>query len=140
MYYTLYTPSYLISGSPVKRPQTMYWTYGTFANSGHTVSVPAGAVNSIHIAFNSVFPEKVSAAYADPNYVPPTDATNAYQEFRTLWLDTGAIQAYNLEGRVSPNCSARRPPTARIGSWVLKSSTFSSPRRRWTLRTTWASR
>jgi len=101
LYYTLYTPSYLVSGSPVKTPQTMYWTYGSFANTGHPVSVPAGAVNSIHVAFNNVFPETVATAFSDPNYVPATNPTNSYQEVRTLWLDEGGlIQAYNVQGRV----------------------------------------
>jgi hypothetical protein len=101
LYYTLYTPSYLISTTPVKTPQKMYWTYGTFENTGHPVSIPAGAVSSIHVAFNNVFPETVATAYVDPNYVPPVNPTNSYQEVRTLWLDeTGLIQAYNTEGRV----------------------------------------
>ena len=101
LYYTLYTPSYLVSGSPVKPPQTIYWTVGEFANMGHPVSVPSDAVNSVHVAFNNVFPETVATAYSDPNYVPITNPTNTLQEFRTLWMDdTGLIQAYNVQGRV----------------------------------------
>jgi hypothetical protein len=101
LYYTLYTPTYLISTTPVKTPQKMYWTYGSFEKTGYPVSIPAGAVNSIHVAFNNVFPEAVATAYSDPNYVPPVNPTNSYEELRTLWLDdTGLIQAYNVQGRV----------------------------------------
>jgi len=100
--YLLYTANYVVSGSPVKPPQQMYWTEDSFQTLGYPISVANGRVSAIHVAFNSQFPQTVTTPYVDPNYVPPTNPTNMVQEFRTLWYDsTGKqIHAYNVEGRV----------------------------------------
>ncbi len=101
--YLLYTARYIVSSGAVKQPQQMYWTEGSFQNSGYLVSVPSARVSAIHVAYNNAFPATVSTPYADPNYVPPVNPTNMSQETRTLWMDTGttlAIHAYNAEGRV----------------------------------------
>ena len=43
----LYTANYLVSVSPVKAPQNIYWTEGAFANSGYLVNVPAGRISAL---------------------------------------------------------------------------------------------
>jgi len=100
--YLLYTVNYIVSGSPVKPPQQMYWTEDSFQTLGYPVTVANGRVSAIHVVYNSQFPQTVTTPYVDPNYVPPTNPTNMLQEFRTLWYDsTGKeIHAYNVEGRV----------------------------------------
>ena len=101
LYYTLYTANYLVSGSPVKTPEKMYWTEGSFLNTGHAVTVPSDRVSAVNVVWNTAFPERVSTPYLDPNYVPPVGGSNSYQETRTLWLDNqGQIHSYNVEGRV----------------------------------------
>lgn len=91
----LYTENYLVSVSPVKAPQNMYWTEGAFANSGYLVQVPAGRISAINVIFNSSFPASVSTPYPNPG------STNALST-QTLWYDNqaGDIHAYNAIGRV----------------------------------------
>ncbi len=103
--YLLHTVRYVVAGTPVKEPQQMYWTYGSFRNWGHLVAVPQGQVANIHVVHNATFPEVVEAPYDDPNSTPAQvnilgTNTVAYQEYRTLWFDNNTIQAYNAEGRV----------------------------------------
>ena len=103
VWYRLYTVRYLISGSPVKPSQKIYWTEGSFQNLGKPVDVPQARVSAVNVIFNNAFPERVSAPYVDPGYVPPVPTTNMYQETRTLWFDStrGQILAYNIpSGRV----------------------------------------
>jgi len=100
--YLLYTADYIVSGAPVKTPQHMYWTEGSFQNSGYPITVANGHVFSVHAVFNSSFPMTVTTPYQDPNVVPQTNPTNTLQEFRTLWFDPteNQIRAYNAVGTV----------------------------------------
>ncbi len=100
-YFPLLTQSYLVSGTPSKTPQKIYWTEGSFQNIGHPVQVPAGAVGEVNVVYNNSFPRRVDQAYQDPLQVPIVD-TNSLTETRTLWYDSlrGQILAYNIEGRV----------------------------------------
>ncbi len=100
--YLLYTSTYIVSGTPVKPPQKMYWTENSFIKLGHPVSVANGRVTSVHVQYNTDFPAKVATPYQDPNYAAPAPATNTFQEYRTLWFDStlNAIRAYNAQGRV----------------------------------------
>ena len=112
--YPLYTATYIVSGVPVKTPQKMYWTEGTFQNLGYPINVANGVVESVHVVYNTQFPETVTTPYQDPNVVEQTNPTNTLQEFRTLWFDPteNQIRAYNAQGRVfvellgAPNASA----------------------------------
>ena len=97
--YALYTVKYLVSGSPAKTPQRMYWTESPFNNSGQLVSVPPGSVAAVNVVYNRNFPERVERAYVDPYTPPPVDPTNSLQELRTLWFANDAIHAFNVEGR-----------------------------------------
>jgi hypothetical protein len=100
--YELYTANYLISSSPAKAPQKMYWTEPPFDKSGHLVSVPAANVNAVNVVYNRAFPQYATNLYNDPYVTLQTNPTNALQEPRTLWYDpnTKTIHAYNIEGRV----------------------------------------
>jgi len=103
--YLLYTVAYVISGSAVKTPQRIYWTYGSFANSGHPVDVPSGRVGAVNVIYNTTVPMSVANAYVDPYQVQPVSSGSEYQETRTIWFDNtsgsdGQIDAYNVEGRV----------------------------------------
>jgi len=74
----LYTANYLISPSPVKTPQQMFWTQGAFESLSHPVAVPVGQISSINVVFNSAFPATVTNQYSVINNV-----TN----YQTLWFD-----------------------------------------------------
>ncbi len=97
--YQLYTADYLVSGSPVKPPQRMYWTEKPFENSGQLVSVPQGSVAAVNVVYSENFPDKVSQAYVDPYTPPPVDPDESLQELRTLWYENNVIHAFNVEGR-----------------------------------------
>ena len=98
--YELYTSRYLVSSSPVKPPQKMYWTEPPFDKSGHLVDVPAATVSAVNVVYNRTFPQYATNLYADPYTTPQVNPTNSLQEPRTLWLQNGTIHAYNIEGRV----------------------------------------
>jgi len=100
--YLLYTETYIVSGIPVKTPQKMFWTEGSFQNLGYPVTVANGHVFAVHVVYNTSFPTNVGTPYQDPNVVPQTNPTNTLQEFRTLWFDPteNQIRAYNAVGTV----------------------------------------
>jgi len=98
--YPLFTLSYLVSSSPVKQPQKIYWTESPFDKSGHLVDVPSGSVGAVNVVFNNRFPQYMTNLYQDPYTVPQVNPTNSLQEPRTLWFQANTIHAYNLEGRV----------------------------------------
>jgi len=100
--YRLYTVQYLVSSTPFKPAQKMYWTEGSFEGGGHPIDVSAGQVSAVHVVYSTDFPMTVTNSYQDPNYVPPVNPTNMFQELRTLWFDTtrNQVLAYNIEGQV----------------------------------------
>ncbi|HZM04168.1 MAG TPA: hypothetical protein VFC44_14245 [Candidatus Saccharimonadales bacterium] len=89
----LYTQNYLVSASPVKAPQTIYWTEDIFANTGHPVVVPTGQITELNVIYNTQIPASVSAPYSST--IP--GVTN----LQTLWYDSehGVIRAFNKTGR-----------------------------------------
>ena len=93
----LVTSNYLVSTTPVKPPQKIYWTEGSFASLGYLINVPNGQISDINVIYNSSFPGTVTTPYQDP-YAP----TNPAVANTTLWYDTAnnVIRAYNVEGRV----------------------------------------
>ena len=98
--YPLYTSTYVVAGTPVKPPHKMYWTQGDFVNTGYPINVANGTVQSVHVVFNSQFPQTVTTPYVSPNDV--LQSSNLLQEYRTLWCDPteNQIRAYNASGRV----------------------------------------
>ncbi len=100
VWYRLYTAHYLVSGSPVKPPQKIFWTEGAFRHLGKAVDVPQARVSTVNVAYNSNFPRRTAREYTEPGQVPMVD-TNRLEETRTLWFDSTANQilAYNVEGR-----------------------------------------
>jgi hypothetical protein len=100
-YYRLFTASYVVSGSAVKTPRSIYWTEGVFRRTSKPVAVPAARVGAIQFVFNSNFPERVTEEYRAPGQSFAVQ-TNRLEETRTLWYDAqlGQIYAYNREGRV----------------------------------------
>ena len=90
----LYTASYIVSASPVKTPQHMYWTEGLYSTLGYKVRVPSGQISAMNVIYNDSFPASVSTPVPDlgSNEILPTN---------TLWYDGSAeIHAYNAAGRV----------------------------------------
>lgn len=89
----LLTATYLISPNPVKTPQHIYWTEGTFASLSHPVAVPVGQITAINVVYNSSFPALVTNSYS----VIGPGVTNA----QTLWYDPSLhfIRANNATGR-----------------------------------------
>ncbi|MBI4662173.1 MAG: hypothetical protein HY735_25420 [Verrucomicrobia bacterium] len=92
--YTIFTNSYIVSGSPVKTPRKIYWTEGPFHDLGRPVNVPSARVRDVNIVYNNAFPREVAQETVPSK--SPVAVTN------TLWLEStqGAILAYNREGRV----------------------------------------
>ena len=91
----LYTVSYIVSPTPVKTPQTIYWTEGSFEALSHPIVVPPGRITAFNVVFNSSVPASVPVQYPDPSLV----GTNYT---RTLWYDSSQsiIHAFNAQGRV----------------------------------------
>ena len=90
----LYTASYLISPTPAKPVQHIYWTEGVFETLSHPVVVPVGQISGINPVFNTGFPALVTNSYG----VVSPGLTN----YQTLWYDTGThtIRANSQEGLV----------------------------------------
>ena len=102
--FLLNTVSYMVAGSAVKPPRTMYWTEREFQGMGRLVSIPSAKIGAVNIVYNSSFPRTVDAEYRGPGYTSPVDgSTNAFLgELRTLWYDQsqGYLHAFNHEGRI----------------------------------------
>ncbi len=100
----LYTQNYLVSPSPVKTPQTMYWTEDTFANIGHPVEVPAGQITGLNVIYNSQVPLSVKSPYS---------AVNGITNLQTLWYDSvhNVIRAFNATGRVFVEIDGQLTPS-----------------------------
>jgi hypothetical protein len=126
----LYTVNYLVSPSPVKPPQKMYWTEGAFANFGYVIPVPPGRLSAMNVIYNSSFPASVSTPYPDPG------STNALPT-QTLWYQQGAfnaggtIHAYNAQGRVFVELLGPLMGTARANSSALRLWMFHKRRSPW---------
>lgn len=99
-YFPTTTSSFVVSPSPVKPPQKMFWTVGSFSATGKAVSIPTASVKGgVKIAFTEDFADsvptnKIYRAFGSGGLFDNPTQTN------TLWLDGGILQAYNLEGRV----------------------------------------
>jgi hypothetical protein len=90
----LYTQNYLVSASPVKAPQNIFWTEDIFANTGHPVEVPVGQITALNVIYNSQIPPAVTNAFSST--IPGVTNLN------TLWYDAQhqVIRAFNKTGRV----------------------------------------
>lgn len=103
--YVVVTNQYVVSGSPVKNPRSMYWTERSFVETGKPVAVPNARVGAVNIVYNNNFPERVATEVFVPGAAPIT-TSNTLAELRTLWFDQtggqagGQIRAYNVQGRV----------------------------------------
>ncbi len=101
--YPLLRQHYIVSGSAAKTPRRMYWTEGTFGNSGITVDVPEGL--TVNFIYTDNFPRTVEEAYEEPGSsppVPPGEGGETFSEKRTIFYnqDTGNIHAFNWQGRI----------------------------------------
>ncbi len=99
-YYALLERRYVVSGSPVKRPQKLFWTEGAFSTTGKMITVGVGKA-TVHFVYNAAFPEFVDQEYQPIGHqpiVPP--GTNTFQSLRTVWFDGRLIRANNVEGRI----------------------------------------
>ena len=93
LYYRLYPVHYLVSAAPVQTPQKMYWTEGSFAQTGHPVTVPQASVEAVNIIYNDTFPQ----------YVTPGDLVPVIAVTNTFWFDSTSpleFHADNVEGQV----------------------------------------
>lgn len=104
--YRLKNSQYVVSGSPSKKPKSIYWTEGPFRGIGKPINVPNARVSAVNIIYSSAFPSTVPEAerYVSVGENSPADgSTNSVlRELRTLWYDSlqGQIFAYNKTGRV----------------------------------------
>ena len=97
-YFTLFSKRYLISGSAIKPPRTIYWSVGGY--NGPAVSIPSQLVGDVHIVYNSDVPESVGITEALANHrdQPPIALTNTLALVRQSSLNQ--LHAFNREGRV----------------------------------------
>jgi hypothetical protein len=97
-YRTLYKQTYLVSGSPVKAPQKIYWNVGGY--TGPFVTAPSSRVGDVHIVYNDAVPQSVPVEEAEANHldVPPLIHTDTLSFVRTASLNE--LKAFNREGRV----------------------------------------
>ena len=98
-YFLLHTHRYIISGRPVKRPRSIYWTERSF--KGPMISVPQSRVGGIHFVYHKGFPERVAKEVTGIGESFIVEE-NRLSEKRTIWLDAqqNQIHAHNREGRV----------------------------------------
>ena len=100
LYFALTNMTYVVSGSPAPGydVKQMYWTERTFSKYGKTVAVPKGSVDLIYFIHNSGMPKEVN----DPYYVPgeTVGLVNPSTMTNTIWVENGAIHAYNAVGRL----------------------------------------
>lgn len=99
-YYRLFTVRHVVSGSPAKQPQKLYWTESVMRDSGKTVSVSDRRMVAL-FAYNNNFPAQVASQFLFPGQSPPLgDGNNG--ETKTAWYDEELhiIRAYNVEGRI----------------------------------------
>jgi hypothetical protein len=98
-YFTLYTQRYIVSGRPVKKPRTIYWTEGSF--NGPLISVPQSRVGSIQFVYHKGLPARVAkeVVVIGESFIVEE---NRLTETRTIWLDSqqNQIHAHNKEGRI----------------------------------------
>jgi hypothetical protein len=101
--YAIRTEDYIVSASPVKPQRRIYWTEGSFRNTGITIDVPDGVTTNF-IYTPELFPATVEEAYVAPGSSPPVAPGDGeiFTERRTIFFnqDTGKIHAYNWEGRI----------------------------------------
>ncbi|MBL9168990.1 MAG: hypothetical protein JNN07_14715 [Verrucomicrobiales bacterium] len=102
-YYTLWTNSYIVSGSPVKPPRQIYWTEGVFRSTGVPVSIPPSRISGVVVAETDLFPRTVPSSAIYQPLGGNSAVDGAALETRTLYLDTSggqkSLRAYNIEGR-----------------------------------------
>jgi hypothetical protein len=102
--YVVSTNQYVVSGSPVKTPRTIFWTEKSFIGTGKPVTVPSARVGAVNVVYNNNFPERVTNEVVVQGQ-SQIITSNTLQELRTLWFDQvgglsgGQIRAYNVEGR-----------------------------------------
>ena len=98
-YFLLFSKRYIVSGRPVKPPQSIYWSEASF--NGPLVSVPQSRVGGIHFVYHKGLPARVAKEVVGigESFIVET---NRLTETRTIWLDTqqNQIHAHNKEGRI----------------------------------------
>lgn len=100
-YYRLTNSVFVVSGSPIKPPRRIYWSYGSFAATGKPVAVPNSRVSAIAVAYTAAFPSSVAEEYKEEG---TGGFPTGFTQTNTLWYEStatlGNLQAYNAEGRV----------------------------------------
>lgn len=102
-FYRLYKANYVVSGEAFKTPRKMFWTEGTFRNTGKPILVPTSRVpGGVKVVFNRNFPSSVPSEIVVPGD-PRNDTPQSQRKLilNTLWYDADQKQilAYNREGR-----------------------------------------
>lgn len=100
-YFLLFQKNYIVSSSPVKQAQRMYWTERGFRQTGRAIAVPGNRIGGVNVIYNNAFPARVMNEYREFGEQPRVES-GSLEELRTFWYDRelGQIYAYNREGRV----------------------------------------
>ena len=119
-YFTLFPQTYLVSSSPVKTAQTIYWNTAPYP--GPTIDLPGSRIGDVYFAYTPSFPQEVEYdedndrdGIIDPDTegdrdgviedeVDPRLSRLSDNFTKTVWLETlgqiSQIRAQNLEGRI----------------------------------------
>jgi len=99
-YYRLYPKRYIVSGSAVKEPKTIYWNTAGF--DGPAVDIPTASIQDLQIVYNTSFPELVATGMPAGNnsFTSSGDENVEIVIKKTLWRDGDQLKALNATGRV----------------------------------------
>jgi hypothetical protein len=102
LYYELLPTSQVVSEGVIKLPRKLYWTEGTFAETGVRVTLPTATVKDLKFAYQTAYPQYVSTneAMVLGGSSSPFGTNQTVVDTRTVWLDNSLIYANNKEGRL----------------------------------------
>ncbi|MEY4199162.1 MAG: hypothetical protein RLZZ265_902, partial [Verrucomicrobiota bacterium] len=102
LYYELQPTSQVVAEGLFKLPRKLYWTEGTFAETGVRVTLPTAAVKDLKFGYQAAYPQYVSTneAMTLGGSSSPFGTNQTVVDTRTVWLDNGLIYANNKEGRL----------------------------------------
>lgn len=102
LYYDLLSTAQVVAEGVIKLPRKLYWTEGTFAETGVRVTLPTATVKDLKFAYQTAYPQYVSTneAMVLGGSSSPFGTNQTVVDTRTVWLDNNLIYANNKEGRL----------------------------------------
>jgi hypothetical protein len=99
-YYRLYEKRYIVSGSAIKTPRTIYWNAAGY--KGPAIKIPVSSVQDLQIVYNSAFEEfvEVGTPAGSNSFTSDGDDSVNIVIKKTLWRENDNLYALNSTGRV----------------------------------------